>query len=127
VSHFIDEQATEVISIPCMCPGEPHKNDTITVRTELGYGDTMKLRDVLAEGAASRLFLSLVIADWTLLDKDGKARPPTHRNIGLLKPESADLLVQAIEALPAYRPPGPEPEQLPNASGASSPASSSES
>ena len=128
MSAFIDPEATETVDLPaCWCPNQPHDHDTVTIRSEYGYGDLLELTRVHMAGkldpmAERAKLLELGIKAWSFVDEDGPVEV-TAANIARLHQPVVEPIVVAIDL--AYNSSAPS---LPNASSGrsrpSSPASS---
>lgn len=110
MSRFANPAATERFILPggCQCPGSPHDEDWMSVRTELGTADIVAL-----ERAESVDRLLLLVTEWNLLDEDGTAAVVDAEHVGLLFAESFDALGEWVGEHVRAR-------TLPNASGAPS-------
>lgn len=113
MSRFANPKATErfVIPGPCACPGKPHDEDWIEVRTQLGTADLASL--AMAQTAAERFAVWFV--SWNLRDDDGREVPLTHEAIGNLWTDEA-----FFKAFDAWTTEHAKVRVLPNASGAPS-------
>lgn len=68
VSRFADPNATDRLVLgPCACPGTPHGEDWMELRTQLGAEDLVQME---RGGVAS---LEVLVVRWNLLDNDGSA------------------------------------------------------
>lgn len=134
---MIDPAATHPVEVRCLCPGAPHPSDTITVRSEYGYGDALKLAKAAVQYRVvqnkkgepvvlpyedaflqEEALLALGVKAWTLLDADGNPVPVGLPTILLLPPDVGEQVSTAINALyEASKVP------VPNGSGAPSRAS----
>lgn len=67
MSRFVNASATERIVLgDCECPGKPHDEDWIDLRSELGA------QDILLLSAGSSIdALQILAVDWNLIDHDG--------------------------------------------------------
>jgi hypothetical protein len=124
MSAFIDPEATEVVDLPvCYCPGAPHDHDTVTIRTQYGYGDLLELTRVHMNGrldpmAERAKLLELGIKGWSFTDEEGPVEV-NPRNILRLSQAVVEPIVTAIDL--AYNSSTPP---VPNASsGRSQPSS----
>lgn len=118
MSAFVDSEATEDIDLPwCVCPNKPHDHDTVTIRTQFGYGDVMQLAkvhtsagkvDPMAERAK---LLELGIRGWSFVGEDGAPVPVGLPMILLLRPSIIEPIAEAIDD--AWQ---KSDEPLPNAS-----------
>jgi hypothetical protein len=126
MSAFIDPEATEVVDLPvCYCPGAPHDHDTVTIRTQYGYGDLLELTSVHMNGrldpmAERAKLLEIGIRAWTFID-DGGPVEVTPANIRRLSQVVVEPIVTAIDLADAS---GSVPNGSSGRSQPSSPASS---
>lgn len=110
MSRFANPAATGRFVLPggCQCPGSPHEEDFIDLRTQLGTADIIAL-----DGVDSVEQIVYLATGWNLLDDDGTdaALDPDH--VGRLFAGSVadlrDWITNNVSALP-----------LPNGSGAPS-------
>ena len=143
---MIDPTATEPLKVRCVCPpladGTPrHDEDTIDVRSQYGYGDSLNLSrkgvqykigvnpetkdpvvlpftDAFAEHEA---LLEMAVTGWTLTDGKGDPLPVALSTILLLPEDVGNAVANAANAhYEASKAP------VPNASGGPSPAGSPE-
>lgn len=87
MSRFANPTRTERFYFPdgCKCPGEPHEQDWMALRTELGAEETAQLSMLAAMGAAAGpRVLALLLVEWNLLDDDGRPAPATAEMVGRL-------------------------------------------
>lgn len=71
MSRFVNARATErVVLGDCDCPGKPHDEDWIDLRSELGAQDIITI-----SGGSSIDALQVLAVDWNLLDHDGTTAP----------------------------------------------------
>lgn len=132
---FVDESADEVIMLDReYCEPKPdgthyHEFDTVSVRTEYGYGDMLAINK-MGSGNPSLLWdaelgtltlLARAITAWSFVDKEGKPVPIGMPMIRLLAPGVADRLAEVAD-----RHYTAATGQLPNPSGAPSLPSSPE-
>ena len=141
MSARIDPEATDTIEFPCPCEGSPHEVDTVTVRSEYGYGDLTEIQrkslrfvpidkdgetqvvtisDPEAEHFA---LLEIGVKAWTFLEDDGSPMELSLPNIRTLRDDIGNTIADRINALYLA---AKERQQLPNPSSGRSPASSSE-
>ena len=67
MSRFADPTAVETVTLgPCECPGTPHDEDWMELRTELGAEDAITIA-----GGDSIAALEVLVVGWNLLDNDG--------------------------------------------------------
>lgn len=94
MSRFADPTATERMVLgPCVCPGKPHAEDWLELRTELGAWEVLQIA-----GGDSLATLEMLVVDWNILDSTG-AKPPVEReNIRRLYADAFDELDAFIEA-----------------------------
>ena len=104
MTAFADPAATAVVDLDtCHCPNQPHDHDTVTIRTQFGYGDIMDLGrvhtnagriDPLAERAK---LLELAITEWSFVGEEGEPVPLGLPMILLLKPSIVEPIATAID------------------------------
>lgn len=106
---MIDPEATEVVPLPWeLCKPKPdgsrwHDSDTVTVRTEYGYGDTVELARVHTD--AGRIdamgervkLIEIGLKDWSLVGPDGAPIPVTLDNLMRLPPNAGQYIAQQID------------------------------
>ncbi len=113
MSRFADVTATERLSLgACQCPGTPHDEDYLDVRTQLGAEDAL----VLARGNSIDALVVLVVG-WNLLDTDGSTATVDREHLSRLFSDTFDVLDGWIEEHVRLT-------SLPNASAARSRSSS---
>jgi hypothetical protein len=132
VSRFADPTATAPVSLgPCQCPGRPHEQDEATVRWQLGASALARIGRAELDGAvnhdpmaAYRQQVIETLVSWNLLidgpaDDGGKpvAVPINARSIAELDIDTLKTLAEGADELISNK------GQVPNASGAPSPAS----
>jgi len=112
MSRFADPTATDRLVLgPCACPGTPHAEDWVDLRTQLSGADWY----VVAQGDTGRT-LALIVTGWNLCDADGAVSADAEHL------DAIDLTTfQAIDSWIASHLTFPT---LPNASAAPSPGSS---
>lgn len=130
---FVDESADEVITLDReYCQPKPdgsayHEVDTVSVRTEWGYGDMLAINK-MGSGNPGLLWdaelgtltlLARGITAWSFVDKDGKPVPIGMPMIRLLAPAVADRVAEVAD-----RHYTAATAELPNPSGAPSQPSS---
>jgi hypothetical protein len=110
VTRFADPKATArmVLRGGCQCEGQPHDEDWIEMRTQLGSADAL----VMASGRSLDA-LELLIVAWNLRDGEGREAPVDREHIDLLFADTFDEMDAWIEKNVRFA-------QLPNASGAHS-------
>lgn len=110
MSRFADPTATARFVLgECQCPGTPHDEDWIDLRSELGA------QDVLLMASGNSLdFLERAIVGWNLLDGDGTLAPVDRDHIERLFADTFNDLDAFISKHIRVG------TQLPNASGAPS-------
>ena len=78
------------ITVPCSCPGKPHKEDTVSIPevldARLGAAATYAIRNTPGvgadmEGAISEAWLHNAPREWTFVDAEGDPLPVTIDNI----------------------------------------------
>lgn len=122
MSRFANPTRTERYYFPdgCKCPGEPHDQDWMALRTELGAEETAQLAMLQAFGsAAGPKAVGILLTEWNLLDDDGSPAPATPEMVGRLW---ADLY---SDSLNAWIDKHVRMTSLPNGSGGRSPNGSS--
>jgi hypothetical protein len=113
---MIDPTATEPIEVRCVCPGTPHDKDTIAVRSQYGYGDSLALSkasvkyqigvhpkdktplvlpytDAFSQHEA---LLELAVKEWSLVDHEGKPLPVALSSILLLPEDIGELIATKV-------------------------------
>lgn len=82
MSRFASRKTTAryVLPGPCQCPGQPHDEDYIVMRSALGMADVFALDDM----ATPVERIAYLATEWNLLLDDGTAAPLTEEYIGLL-------------------------------------------
>lgn len=110
MSRFADPKASArlVLAGGCQCPGEPHDEDWIEIRTELGTSDVLVISEGNSVDALERLAVS-----WNLLDDDGSPAPVDRAHIERLYVDAFDQFDDWIEK-------NVKVKALPNGSGARS-------
>ncbi len=80
MSRFANVHATArlVLKGGCQCPGTPHDEDWIEMRTQLGTADSL----AIAAGSSIDA-LEVLVVGWNLLDDDGPA-PVDREHLGAL-------------------------------------------
>jgi hypothetical protein len=143
MSARIDPDATETIEIPCPCEGTPHEMDTVTVRSEYGYGDLTDIqRKCLMfipahnkDGSAAIVtvtdperehfaLLEIAVKAWTFLEDDGTPTLLDEKSIRTLRDDIGNTIGARVNALYLD---ALKRQALPNPSGEPSPPSSPES
>lgn len=87
MSRFASPTRTGTYTFPngCQCPGSPHDNDVMELRTELGAIEMAQLEVFATLGGAGGIkTVALLLVSWNLLDDDGKPAPATEQQVGLL-------------------------------------------
>ena len=88
MSRFADPKATDRLSLgPCQCPGTPHDEDWIELRTEVGAADLKRL----AEGDSLDTLSTLAVS-WNLLEDDGTKAPLDREHIDRLFADTFGLV-----------------------------------
>ena len=126
MSRFADPTAQATVPLgPCECPGTPHAQDEAVVRWQLGDSALARVGTAeLTSGsdvyASWRQLIVEATVSWNLqTEYQGKVVdvPVTAATVAELDSATITTLAQAIDGLIEHR------GQLPNASGAPSPAS----
>jgi hypothetical protein len=88
MSRFANPDARDRLVLgPCECPGTPHAEDYLELRTELGAEDA-----IVMETGAIFDKLTVLIVGWNLLDNDGEPAPVDRGHIaGLFADNFAPL------------------------------------
>lgn len=141
MSAKINLDATDQVEIPCPCEGQPHEVDTVTLRSEYGYGDLTEIQrksirfvpieqngqtqvvTVSDPEAEHYALLGLGVKAWSFLEDDGSAMEVNEANIRALRDDIGNTIATRINALYLA---AKERAQLPNPSGGPSPHSSPE-
>lgn len=110
MSRFANRRATGrlVLTGGCQCPGTPHDEDWIELRTQLGTADVLAISDGTGIDALERL-----VVDWNLQTDDGQVAPVDREHIG-------DLYSDAFDQLDKWMATNLVVSTLPNGSGARS-------
>lgn len=88
MSRFADPKATARLSLgQCQCPGIPHDEDYIDLRTEIGASEYKRLE----EGDSIDLLAALAVG-WNLLEADGTTAPVDREHIDRLYVDTFGLL-----------------------------------
>lgn len=107
MSRFANPAATERFVLgPCECPGTPHDEDWMALRSELGADDMVKLEQ---DEPYERM--KLLVRGWNLLGDDGQVAPITDEYLGR-------LYLDMFPAINAWLTANAKTSSLPNASGA---------
>ncbi len=87
MSRFVNRKATKrmVLSGGCQCPGTPHDEDWVEMRTEVGAADISAAQQPGGAFAG----LDRVVVAWNLLDEDGEPAAVDQEHIDLLFSDSA--------------------------------------
>jgi hypothetical protein len=123
-SNYVDPDETRPVDLgECRCPvmPRPHVRDSAQIVARFGYGDRVRIKEA-GGGAANQLAIFLGVRSWTLVLKDGTARPINPSQIYLLDEATVEALI-TDDALGAAM----QDEPLPNAPSAPSPDGSQES
>lgn len=93
MSRFADPKATaRMVLGPCACPGTPHEEDWMELRSELGGDDTLRLA-----GGTSIDALEILVVRWNLLDDDGSEAPVDRDHLSRLFADNFASLNTFIE------------------------------
>ena len=93
MSRFANPDAKERLVLgPCECPGNPHDEDWMELRTELGAEDAL----AIASGNSLDALGVLVVA-WNLLDNDGTEAKVDRAHLARLFTDSFEPLNGWIE------------------------------
>ena len=93
MSRFANPDAKERLVLgPCECPGKPHDEDWMDLRTELGAEDALALSQGNSIDA-----LAVLVVGWNLLDHDGSSAPVDRDHLGRLYTDSFEPLNGWIE------------------------------
>lgn len=113
MSRFADPKATKrfVLPGPCACPNQPHDEDWMEVRTQLGTADLLKIED--AGSGIDRL--EVMVVAWNLRDDDGSEAPVDRDHLERLYFDAA-----LFKAFDAWTNEHVKVVALPNGSGAPS-------
>lgn len=113
MSRFADPTKFARLSVgPCECPGTPHPDDWMELRTELGAEGMAQL------GMGNSIdALEALLIRWNFLDDDGSEAPIDRDHISNLFADNFTVLNGWIAKNVRYK-------TLPNGSAAPSPASS---
>lgn len=88
MSRFANPEATERLTLgPCVCPGTPHDEDWMDLRSEFGAEDVLKIARM-----DSLDVLGLLIVRWNLFDNDGSTAPVDRKHINLIFADTFNLL-----------------------------------
>jgi hypothetical protein len=104
MSAFANPESTQVVDLDtCYCPNNNHDHDTVTIRTDFGYGDIMTLGRVHTDAgridpmAERAKLLELAIVSWSFVGDEGEPVPLGLPMILLLKPSIVEPLAEAID------------------------------
>lgn len=93
MSRFADPTATDRLSFgACQCPGAPHTEDWMEVRTQLGAEDATRLA-----GDDSIAALLILIVGWNFLDNDGSEAPVDRAHVAALFHDQFNTLNDWVE------------------------------
>lgn len=94
MSRFANPNARDRLVLgACQCPGTPHDEDWMSLRTELGAEDALRI----AQGNSIDA-LEVLVVDWNLLDDDGKVAPVDRDHMARLFSDAFEVLDGWIEA-----------------------------
>lgn len=113
MSAKIDRAATDTITFDCMCEGTPHDEDTVTLRSEYGYGDLTDIQSksirIIPQGdkmvaltdpeSEHYALLQVAIVSWTFLEDDGEPMEVNLDNIRALREEVGNAIGARANAL----------------------------
>lgn len=122
MSAFIDLEATEDFALSaCHCPDQPHDHDTVTIRTQYGYGDLLELSKVHTFGKVDPMgerakLLQLAIVGWSFTDAAGEPVPVDLPHILMLRQDVVEpIVVRVDEHYESSRAPVPNGSSGPSA------------
>lgn len=101
--RFVDKNATFQFDLgECQCPpnpdgSKPHARDEASIRTQLSYGEYIKIAEAPNGIEAAMLLMLLRLKSWSLRDADGKPVPVTRQAIEDLDTKTAELLQKAVD------------------------------
>lgn len=112
MSRFANPDAVGRFVFPggCQCPGSPHEEDWMDLRTELGTADMLV---IAASGTNPLAVVSHLLRGWNLLDEDGSEAPADSEHLGRLFTGELETVNQWLNDNLQLKP-------LPNGSGAHS-------
>lgn len=118
MSAKVNTSATEDIEFECPCEGAPHEKDTVTVKSQYGYGDltdiqakclrfipvkqddgTTQIQAISDPAAEHYALLEVAIQGWTFLEDDGSPIPVSADNIRALRDEIGNAIGARVNAL----------------------------
>lgn len=125
MSRFADPTATASIDLgACQCPGTPHEADEAVVRWQISGSALARIGraqlDSAVRGdplAAYRQTVLETVVSWNLLTEKGDPAPIVESTVGELDVDTLRTIAEQADALITGK------GELPNASGAPSPAS----
>jgi len=103
MSAFIEPTAIEVFDLDaCYCPDQPHAHDTVTIRTQYGYGDLLELSRVHTFGKVDPMgerlkLLELSIVGWSFTDADHQPVPVSRDTILLMRQNVIEPIVLRVD------------------------------
>lgn len=113
MSRFANREATKRFVLgPCACPGTPHTEDYMDIRTELSAADLVAM-----EKAEPIARMKLLVGSWNLIDAGDTIAPIDDDYLGR-------LYLEEFEKLNAWLDENAKVRALPNGSAAPSRASS---
>lgn len=110
----IDRDATATIDFPCPCDGSPHEVDSVTIRSQYGYGDlldvqasamryvpvkqddgTVTLQSIHDSTLEHYALLEMAVQSWTFLDGT-EPLPVTPAAIRALRPDIGEAIATEV-------------------------------
>lgn len=118
MSRFADQSAVRKVDLgPCECKDTPHSSDWAEVRTDLSDSELAILFDLPQDQDAAAAAIAPFVPRWNLTGPDGEEWPPSPAALFLLKRDTMKAIGTALAEVMK------ENANLPNPSGAPSPAS----
>ncbi|HET7664698.1 MAG TPA: hypothetical protein VFK56_01150 [Mycobacterium sp.] len=100
--RFVDKNATYQLDLgECQCPpnpdgSQPHARDEASIRTQLSYGEWIKIAEANSEIEGVMTLLLIRVKSWSLRDANGKPVPVTRQSLEDLDKPTAELLQAAV-------------------------------